>query len=62
MYLQKKIVKKNSKCIQKTSKIFTALGDQCRLQYVLYIWSRVLRKFYVHVTVHRDKFPYNKTN
>jgi hypothetical protein len=21
-----------------------------------------LTKFYIHVTVHRDKFPYNKTN
>jgi hypothetical protein len=22
----------------------------------------IFHEFYVHVTVHRDKFPYNKTN
>jgi hypothetical protein len=24
--------------------------------------SVTIRVFYIHVTVHRDKFPYNKTN
>jgi hypothetical protein len=24
--------------------------------------NKHVRKFYIYVTVHRDKFPYNKTN
>jgi hypothetical protein len=26
------------------------------------IYPKKKRVFYIHVTVHRDKFPYNKTN
>jgi hypothetical protein len=25
-------------------------------------WYNILKEFYVHVTVHRNKFHYNKTN
>jgi hypothetical protein len=25
-------------------------------------WDRITKYFYIHVTVHRDKFLYNKTN
>jgi len=47
-------------------KIIDGLIETCCLGYKTVLKSRIVYKlhtfFYVHVTVHRNKFLYNKTN